>query len=497
MNHIMSVDHPPINTQLFIKPAHLEESLTPFKCVKFKDNNYTKAVKKVQIRSEDLILNISTDIDKKHISNKTKKYVKALYPIKTQSKIPMKPKNIKVTNKHFNDSNSKCDDISQNSSELNSTYNLSVENMWNTLFEEVNSNNPPTVSEISDIEPVVMKSMTVHTNMKTGSMTKYITNGDVVNMSLEENVKFNISDKNTICKCGKKLFVSSNILICLSCGVELPNSSNITEEEYSTSALTDCNVNSNGFIAMKMIGKGSYGYQRSMLKTCANYKKYRRLNTLKDMKNWNIHSKKHHIPKNVIKEANDMFAKIKEHGYVFRKDGKKGVLSACLYYACYNNNISKTPSEIAQFSSIEEKFHSLGDRILHDLNERGVIEIPVKINPIADYVDRYMTLLSIPNKYRVFILELISRADKKHIHILHDSKNNTKCVGAIYMLIDRVPELRARITKEQIEVECGISKTTFIRYCNVLCFHYKKLKKIFKRHHISMKAEWRDIDKKQ
>ena len=186
-----------------------------------------------------------------------------------------------------------------------------------------------------------------------------------------------------------------------------------------------------------------------------------------------------------------MFATIKEAGYVFRKDGKKGVISACLYYACYNNGISKTPSEIAQFSNIEEKFHSFGDRILHDLNELGVIEIPIKVAPITDYVTRYMTLLEIPMKYKKFVLELIARADKKHIHILHDSKNNTKCVGAIYMLIDRVPDLSKRITKEMIEKDCGISKTTFIRYYNVLCDHYKCLKKIFKRNGISMKSEWR------
>ena len=165
-----------------------------------------------------------------------------------------------------------------------------------------------------------------------------------------------------------------------------------------------------------------------------------------------------------------------------------------MYYACYNNNISKTPSEIAQFSNIEEKFHSLGDRILHDLNEKGIISIPVKINPIVDYVNRYIELLEIPKKYTSFIIDLIKRADEKKIHILHDSKNNTKCVGCIYMLVERTPELKKRITKDKIEAECGISKTTFIRYYNILCSFYKLIKKVFKKHQIPMKLEWKTVN---
>ena len=310
--------------------------------------------------------------------------------------------------------------------------------------------------------------------------------------SFDEIKKFSQEEQLKECiHCKGKLSISSGTLVCKDCGIETFNNIGGTEEEYSTSAITDCNVNSNGFMALKMTGKGSYGYQRSLLKTCANYQQYRKVSTLKDMNNWNNNSEKYHIPKNVIQQANDMFDKIKKRKIVFRKDGKKGVLSACLYYACYDNNISKTPSEIAQFSNIEEKFHSHGDRILHSLNELGIIQIPAKINPTADYINRYMELLDIDKKYKQFIIDLIDRAEEKKIHILHDSKANTRAVGAIFMLIERLPELKSRITKEIIEKECGISKTTFIRYYKILCKYYKLVKKIFKRHAIPMPNDWR------
>jgi len=309
----------------------------------------------------------------------------------------------------------------------------------------------------------------------------------------EENTNIDIKSTIKIChSCNIELIMHNNILLCSSCGVEANKSANLSENDYINSSINECNVNSNGFIAMKIVGKGSYGYQRNLLKTCANYSQFRKINTLKDMNNWNNNSKKHHIPKNVIQEANEMFAKIKEHGYVFRKDGKKGVLSSCIYYACYNNGISKTPSEIAHFSGIEEKFHSLGDRILHDLNEKGIIEIPVKVQPINDYVDRYLEILNIPKKYKNFIIALIDRAEKKNIHMLHDSKNNTKSCAAIYVLIERIPALRKSISKDLIEKECNISRTTFIRYYNLICTYYKKFKKVFKRHQIPMPRSWKN-----
>jgi len=285
--------------------------------------------------------------------------------------------------------------------------------------------------------------------------------------------------------------IFNNVLICTVCGLETKQLA-ISFDDTTTSVVNDSNVNDKGYMSMRVTGKGSYGYNRNLLKSCANYSQYRKINTLKEMHNWNAQSTGMKLPKNVMDEANNMFAKIKEKGYVYRKDVKKGVQSACLYYACYNNGISKTPNEIAQIAQIAEKFHSAGDRILRDLNERGIIDLPNKINPIIDYVERYFELLGIPKKYKDFVLDIIERADRDKLHVLCDSKNNTKCIGAIYMLIDRVPELRKAIDKDKIDKECEISKTTFIKYFSLLCKYYRKFVPIFAKHKIPMKSAWRE-----
>ena len=305
---------------------------------------------------------------------------------------------------------------------------------------------------------------------------------------LEVNIKIVETRQSNGCEiCGGLIVISNNMLLCKGCGLETEQIVAISGEDTTTN-INDSNVNDKGFISMRITGKGSYSYNRNLLKSCANYSQYSKMNSLKEIHNWNSQSSNIKLPKNVMEEANNMFAKIKEKGHVYRKDVKKGVQSACLYYACYNNGISKTPNEIAQVANIAEKFHSAGDRILRDLNERGVIELPKKINPILDYVNRYFEILKIPIQYKKFVLEIIYLADKEKLHVLCDSKNNTKCIGAIYMLIDRMKFLN--IDKEKIDRDCDISKTTFIKYYNMLCRYYRKFIHIFIKYNIPLKQEW-------
>ena len=305
---------------------------------------------------------------------------------------------------------------------------------------------------------------------------------------LEVNIKIVETRQSNSCeKCGGLIVISNNMLLCKGCGLETEQIVAMAGDD-TTTGINDSNVNDKGFISMRITGKGSYSYNRNLLKSCANYSQYRKMNSLKEMHNWNSQSSNLKLPKNIMEEANNMFAKIKEKGHVYRKDVKKGVQSACLYYACYNNGISKTPNEIAQVANIAEKFHSTGDRILRDLNERGIIELPKKINPILDYVNRYFEILKIPLEYKRFVLEIIYLADREKLHVLCDSKNNTKCIGSIYMLIDRVKTLN--IIKERIDKDCDISKTTFIKYYNLLCRYYRKFIHVFIKHEIPLKQEW-------
>jgi hypothetical protein len=293
-------------------------------------------------------------------------------------------------------------------------------------------------------------------------------------------------------KCKTKISLTEEISqACTGCGLLISDTSSYTDEKYSTSDTSFSNVNDKGFMSMRVVGKGAYGQNRALLKSSADYGRYRHATTLKDMNKWNVNGK--FVPKAVMEEANNMFSKIKQHNYVYRKDVKKGVITACVYYACHMHKISRTPAEIANWAQIAEKFHSMGDRILRDLNERGVIELPSRINPIEDYIERYLKILNIDaKKYKQFILDIIEVATNSKLHVLSDSKNNTKCIGTIYLLIERVRDLRQEIDREKLDKECDISKTTFIKYYKLICKYYRKFIPVFVKHDIPMKAKWKE-----
>ena len=312
----------------------------------------------------------------------------------------------------------------------------------------------------------------------------------VVNLEVQMDLDSDKIIKYNICpKCNIEGTMSDGSVFCPECGLEtlIIDDNN----KFSFSSEKDHNVSSNSYISFNFIGPNSYGYQRSFLKTCANYSSFRRNNNRKDMYNYNYQYEGKKIPKNAIKLAIELFSKIKEKNYVFRGNGKKGVLGACLFYACVMNNITKTPREIASVMEIEERFLSHGDRVVQELNEKGVISIPTTLRPLNDYLDQFFPALNIPDKYKAFVIDVIERAEKKNIHIMNDSRTTTKCIGAIFLITNRVKELR-HITKDIIVKECNISKSTFIRYYNLLLENYKMLKPIFKKHRIPMPTEWRN-----
>jgi transcription initiation factor TFIIIB Brf1 subunit/transcription initiation factor TFIIB len=297
--------------------------------------------------------------------------------------------------------------------------------------------------------------------------------------------------KHSICtKCKKEGRITNSSIICVTCGLEL---STIEDHgKYSFAVNNDHNTSSNSFMSFNFVGKNAYCYQRSFLKTCANYSSYRRNNNKKDLYNYNYQHEGKKIPKNAIKLAIELFSTIKENKYVYRGNGKKGVLGACLFYACVMNHITKTPREIASIMNIEERFLSQGDRKVQEINELGIINIPTLLRPLNDYLDQYFPTLGIPAKYKQFVIDIINRAGDKNIHIRHDSRTTTKAIGGIYLLTLRVKSLK-HITKDVIVKELNISRSTFSRYCGLLMDNWKLLKPVFKKHSIPMPVKWRVV----
>ena len=289
--------------------------------------------------------------------------------------------------------------------------------------------------------------------------------------------------------CDIECVIEGNTMVCPQCGIEKATDAD-NNNNYSSSYSTNHNTSDNSFISFKFTGKGSNMYHKSFLKTCANYSKYSNNNTARELENLVYQYEGNKIPKDVIALSAEMFNEIRSTGKVFRGDSKKGVVVACVYYACRIKKITKTPRYLCSLTRTPDKYLSQGERILQDLIERNVISIPTLGDPKLDYVSQYFEALKIPSIYEPFVLDLLKRSQHKSLHIIRDSRDTTKCAGTVYMLCQRVRELH-HITKDDIEQKCGVSFTTFNRYFCLLMDNHIKLKKVFVRHKIPMPNYWR------
>jgi len=327
---------------------------------------------------------------------------------------------------------------------------------WDSLFDEVNEDPLPRVN-------LVAKQVKV------------------------EDAKKEIAPDPTICPgCNIAGELKNGQILCTKCGLKWDHSENVRNFSSDVAHY----VVGRSHMAFKIVGQKSNFSNRSLMKTCSSYKVYSHNNNRREVLEKIFQHQGKKIPKDALKLGIEIFADIKTAGYVFRGNKKQGVVGACIFYACVIKGITKTPRDVAEMLEISEKFLSQGDRILQSLKEKGIVDIPTFLRPLPDFIKQYFSALHIPKKYAPFVIDLIARAEKKHIHIINESRMTTKCVGAILMLTMRVRSLR-HITKDEIARECKISKSTFTRYYLLMCANHKKIRKVFKKHKIPMPDDWR------
>jgi transcription initiation factor TFIIIB Brf1 subunit/transcription initiation factor TFIIB len=338
-------------------------------------------------------------------------------------------------------------------------------------------------------------------------ITKTIYNLDVALINEPE------PPKQEICpECNIQLKLLDDVLICEKCGLEQDYNAEYNAEMYNVAV--DGNYNSSTTSSTSFTfsgGKKSYGYQKAMLRTCSEYSITSYQTIKKEILNRINMYNGNKPPMNVQLACIDMYYSLKENDksyleainkgqteqnekkrLVFRSNGKWGIIAACLYYTCIAEGLTRTPREISEIIGIDEKYQSIGDKRLQEFNELGIINIPIHNKLLENYIYRYFPLLSIPEKYKDFVCDIIKRADDKGLHICIDIRTSTKCVGVIYLLTTRVPELM-HISKDTITKECRISKTSYMRYASIISNNFIVIKKIFKLYQIPMPIEWKNM----
>ena len=250
---------------------------------------------------------------------------------------------------------------------------------------------------------------------------------------------------------------------------------------FCTSIIDNYNTNNLCSMSIKITGKDSYPYHRALLRTVSDYSKTQSNNTIKQLNWFNSQSTDSKLPMVILKEAAELYNKIQKCNVVRRGNGRKGALGACIYFICNRHDITKKPKEIARFLSIEESQLSRGDKLLRQMHSNGKISIPIHHDPTSAYIRQYFESLELDDKYKPFILDVVTRASQVDMIGENNSRISTKCAGTIYALSQ---QMDLKITKSDIVKYCKISKSTFIRYYEFLIRNRRALKKIFKKYNI-------------
>tara|TARA_Y100001958_G_C21230837_1_gene556557 strand:+ start:47 stop:976 length:930 start_codon:yes stop_codon:yes gene_type:complete len=276
----------------------------------------------------------------------------------------------------------------------------------------------------------------------------------------EENIDTCCDDKNNhtdydgsiICsKCNK---IISNIL-------ENPEWKNYGKSSTNT---TRCGLPINSLLPKSSIGscvalngKGSNMYR---------IKKYQKWNEMpyKERSLYKIFSdikricSENDIPQ-IISETSCSIYNIVSSSKISRGNNRKGIIAACVYFACKECNVPRSTQEISQFFNIKIAIVTKGcknvQELMHKDNYYKTRLHNTNIVSLDDFIERFCHKLNIDINH-VEKIKLISQKSKEK-HLVNDNTPPSMAAGCIYLYIKNN---NLKITKKYISEICKISEVT-------------------------------------
>ncbi len=269
----------------------------------------------------------------------------------------------------------------------------------------------------------------------------------------------------------------NNTLTCPNCG--FIKNVIIENLEYEPS-MSGYNTNENYHIPIKCIGKNSFQYQKYLRNNTSQYSIIQETTLKKLLEKLNYQSEDFVIPKNIISNVLIQYKKIRETSKIHRGEILKGILGSLIYYECLKEGIIRKPKELAKWYSISENDLSKGDKILRELEEKGIIELPINKDFNIEYINCYLKRIDIDIKYESFLIELLNEINQLKIGN-PNARLSTKIASLIFLLII---SKKYNISSDEIAKEFDISVSTFKSFYMEIFKNKEKLTHIFKKYDI-------------
>lgn len=283
---------------------------------------------------------------------------------------------------------------------------------------------------------------------------------------------------------------------CIECNIQMqPNINNtltcpecgyikkviIENLEYEPS-MSGYNTTENYHIPIKCIGKNSFQYQKYLRNNTSQYSIIQETSIKRILEKLNYKSDNFVIPKNIISNVLNQYKKIRETSKIHRGEILKGILGSLLYYECLKEGIIRKPKELAKWYEISENDLSKGDKILRDLAEQGVLDLPINQNYNEDYIESYLKRINLDIKYSLFLNELLERINKLKIGN-PNARLSTKIAALIFLLVISKKYI---ISTEDIASEFDISISTFKTFYMEIYKQKKSLDDILNKYNIEL-----------
>ena len=265
--------------------------------------------------------------------------------------------------------------------------------------------------------------------------------------------------------------LDNDIIKCKLCQNTISNITDNPEWRYygstdsRTSDPTRCGMPVNSLLPESSVGS-TVAYQTNT-KTMNQIRKYQKWNGMpyKERSLYKVFleiqdvCKRNNLPTIIINESKSLY-KIISQTKISRGSNRKGIIAACVYFACKDCNVPRSSKEISEMFSIKIPVMTKGvkkcQEIIH-MNKKNKSRLIQNTNSIKpnDFIERFCNKLNIDNLKTKQIIDICNFSVK--MNIITENTPPSIAAGCIFYFIK---ENNLDITRKNISEICKISEVT-------------------------------------
>ena len=293
--------------------------------------------------------------------------------------------------------------------------------------------------------------------------------------TLEEKEEKNIEIR--CCQDEANYSISDNMIICKVCNNTITNISSDAEWKYYGSNEKNNDPTRCGMPINQLLPESSVGSTVSFNKNSASMNKIRQCQQWHSMpyKERSLYKvfieiadvcKKNNIPEIIINHSKLLYTIISETK-ISRGSNRKGIIAACVYFACKECNVPRSSNEIAKMFSLENTVMTKGCKKCKELiamsKSEKKVDLKTKSISPEDFINRFCNKLELNEKF-INIIYNVCKISLKN-NIISENTPPSIASGCIYYVIKKK---NLSISKKDISNICLISEVTINKCCKRL-----------------------------